>query len=92
MGKLHWLMLLVAIVTGSAMTVIYVKHESRVLFSELRKVQKRQDEQVIHWGRLQLQSATLVTQANVESVARKKLDMVLPDQVQIVTLGEYERD
>ena len=92
MGKLHWLMLLVAIVTGSAMTVIYVKHESRVLFSELRKVQKRQDEQVIHWGRLQLQSATLVTQANVESVARKKLDMVLPDQVQIVTLGEHERD
>jgi cell division protein FtsL len=85
-------MLLVAFVTGSAMTVIYVKHESRVLFSELRKVQKKQDEQVIHWGRLQLQSATLVTQANVESVARKKLDMVLPDQVQIVTLGEYERD
>ena len=92
MGRLHWLMLLVAFVTGSAMTVIYVKHESRVLFSELRKVQKKQDEQVIHWGRLQLQSATLVTQANVESVARKKLDMVLPDQVQIVTLGEYERD
>ena len=91
MGRLHWLMLLVALVTGSAMTVIYVKHESRVLFSELRKVQKEQDEQVIHWGRLQLQSATLVTQANVESVARKKLDMVLPDQVQIVTLGEHER-
>lgn len=92
MGKLHWLMLLVAFVSGSAMTVIYVKHESRVLFSELRKVQKQQDEQVIHWGRLQLQSATLVTQANVESVARKKLDMVLPDQVQIVTLGEHERN
>ena len=87
MGQLYWVMLLGVLVTGSAMTVVYVKHESRVLFSELRLIQKQQDEQMIQWGRLQLQSATLVTQANVESVARKKLDMVLPEQVQIVTLG-----
>ena len=91
MNRLYWLMLLIVLVTGSAMTVIYVKHESRVLFSELRLVQKRQDEQVIHWSRLQLQNSTLVTQSNVEEMARKKLDMVLPEGVQIVTLNDYER-
>jgi cell division protein FtsL len=90
MARLNWLMLLIVLVTGSALTVIYVKHESRVLFSELRQVQKKQDEQVIQWGRLQLQNSTLITQANVESMARKKLGMVLPESVQIVTLADYE--
>ncbi|MDJ0832049.1 MAG: cell division protein FtsL [Gammaproteobacteria bacterium] len=90
MTKLYWLMLLIVLVTGSALTVIYVKHESRLLFAELRKVQKQQDEQVIHWSRLQLQNSTLVTQSNVETVARKKLGMVLPERVQIVTLKDHE--
>ena len=90
MNRLYWLMLLIVLVTGSALTVVYVKHESRVLFSELRLVQKQQDEQVIHWSRLQLQNSTLVTQSNVETVARKKLDMVLPERVRIVTLNDYE--
>ncbi len=86
MNRLYWLMLLIVLVTGSAMTVVYVKHESRILFAELRKVQKKQDEMVIQWSRLQLQNSTLVTQANVESMARKKLGMILPEDIQIVTL------
>ena len=90
MRELHWLMLLIVLLLGSAMTVIYVKHESRELFSELRLIQKKQDEQVIRWSRLQLQNSTLITQSNVERMARKKLDMVLPDKVQIVTLTDYE--
>ena len=90
MRNLHWLMLLIVLVLGSAMTVIYVKHESRILFSELRQIQKKQDEQVIHWGRLQLQNSTLVTQSNVESIAIKKLHMVIPGKVQIVTLSDYD--
>lgn len=90
MRDLHWLMLLIVLVLGSAMTVIYVKHESRVLFSQLRQMHKLQDEQVIRWSRLQLQNSTLVTQSNVESIARKKLHMILPDQVQIVTLSDHE--
>ena len=90
MCRVYWLMLLVILVTGSSMAVIYVKHESRVLFSELRLNQKGQDEQLIQWSRLQLQKSTLITQANVESIARKKLDMILPLNVQIVTLADYE--
>jgi len=86
MNRLYWLMLLIVLVTGSAMSVIYVKHESRALFSELRQLQKQQDEIVIHWSRLQIQNSTLITQANVESMARKKLGMILPEDIQIVTL------
>lgn len=90
MSRMYWLLLLVVLVTGSSMAVIYVKHESRVLFTELRLNQKIQDEQLIQWSRLQIQKSTLTTQANVESVARKRLNMVLPEQVQIVTLTDHE--
>jgi len=90
MRQVHGLVLLVILVTGSSMAVIYVKHESRVLFSELRFKQKIQDEQLIQWSRLQIQKSTLITQANVESIAREKLNMELPENVQIVTLVDYE--
>lgn len=80
------LSLLLTLVLGSALTVIYVKHESRVLFAELRGIQKQQDEQVIHWGRLQLQNTTLATHSNVESRARQDLKMRLPENVELVQL------
>ena len=84
-GKL-WFPLLLTLVLGSALTVIYVKHQSRVLFAELRSVQKEQDRQVIEWGRLQLQNSTLATHSNVESRARRDLKMKLPDAVELVRL------
>ncbi len=86
MARIYWLTLLVAMVVSSALTVVYVKHESRILFAELRTVQKLQDQQVIQWGRLQLQNSTLATHSNVESKARKVLKMILPDNVQVVLL------
>lgn len=81
-----WLSLLLTLVIGSALTVIYVKHQSQVLFAELRNIQKQQDQQVIEWGRLQLQNTTLATHSNVESRARKDLKMQLPENVELVRL------
>lgn len=86
MSRKYWFALLLAFVLGSALTVIYVKHESRVLFSELRTVQKQQDQAVIQWSRLQLQNSTLATHSNVEAQARKTLKMRLPETVQLVQL------
>ena len=84
-GK-FWPSLLLTLVLGSALTVIYVKHQSRVLFAELRTIQKQQDQQVIEWGRLQLQNTTLATHSNVESRARRDLKMRLPESVELVRL------
>jgi len=81
-----WFPLLLTMVIGSALTVVYVKHQSRVLFADLRSIQKQQDQQVIQWGRLQLQNTTLATHSNVESRARKDLQMRLPDNVELVRL------
>ena len=81
-----WLSLLLTLVIGSALTVIYVKHRSQVLFADLRSIQKQQDQQAIEWGRLQLQNTTLATHSNVESRARKDLKMQLPENVELVRL------
>lgn len=81
-----WFPLLLTLVLGSALTVIYVKHQSQILFADLRSVQKQQDQQVIEWGRLQLQNTTLATHSNVESRARKDLQMRLPENVELVQL------
>jgi len=86
MPRQIWFILLLTLVLGSALTVIYVKHQSRVLFADLRNVQKLQDKQVIQWGRLQLQNTTLATHSNVESRARKNLKMRLPENVRLVRL------
>ncbi len=86
MPRIYWFALLLTMVISSALTVIYVKHESRILFAELRDTQKLQDQEIIEWGRLQLQNSTLATHSNVESRARKILKMRLPDQVQVVQL------
>ncbi len=86
MHRIYWLALLLTMVIGSALSVIYVKHESRILFAELRDTQKLQDQEVIEWGRLQLQNSTLATHSNVESRARKILKMRLPEEVQVVQL------
>ena len=86
MTRKYWFALLLALVLGSALTVIYVKHESRVLFAELRTVQKQQDQAVIQWSRLQLQNSTLATLSNIETQARKTLKMRLPETVQLVQL------
>ena len=86
MPRQYLISLLLAMVLGSALTVIYVKHQSRVLFADLRDVQKKQDQAVIQWSRLQLQNSTLATHSNVEARARKTLKMRLPDSVQLVRL------
>ena len=86
MNSKLWFPLLLTMVLGSALTVIYVKHQSQVLFADLRSIQKQQDQQVIEWGRLQLQNTTLATHSNVESRARKDLKMRLPENVELVRL------
>lgn len=86
MTRQYWFALLLTMVLSSALTVIFVKHESRVLFAELRKVQKQQDKEIIQWSRLQLQNSTLATHSNVESQARKTLKMRLPESVELVQL------
>jgi cell division protein FtsL len=78
--------LLVGAVLGSALGVVYAKHQTRKLFVELHTLQKARDELQIDWGRLQLEQATWATHGRVERIAQQRLKMKLPppDAVVIV--------
>jgi len=65
-------------VLGSAMQVIYARHEARALFVRLEKLNSERDSLEMEWGRLQLEQSFWSSNAFVERVANAKLQMNLP--------------
>ena len=79
-------LLLGALVLASALAVVYVKYQTRVLFAELQALQADADEMNIEWGQLQLEQSTKLTHGQVEYLARKRLGMVMPSSEQVVVI------
>ncbi|MEJ2345091.1 MAG: cell division protein FtsL [Gammaproteobacteria bacterium] len=77
---------LLAVVLGSALVVVYAKHESRKLFVELQALQKDQDNMDVEWDRLQLEQSAWATHSRIEKIARAKLHMHTPspDEIEII--------
>jgi cell division protein FtsL len=65
-------------VLGSAVQVIYARHEARDLFVRLEKLTAQRDSLEMEWGRLQLEQSYWASNAFVERVASAKLQMSLP--------------
>jgi cell division protein FtsL len=81
------ILLIVMWVLGSALGVVYAKHESRKLFVELEALKTSRDNLNIEWGKLQLEQSTWATPNRIESIAHSELGMQVPspDKVVIVT-------
>jgi cell division protein FtsL len=65
-------------VLGSAVQVIYSRHEARDMFVHLEKINAERDSLEMEWGRLQLEQSFWSSHAFVERVANAKLQMNLP--------------
>ena len=81
MSTLAWRLAVVAsavVLLGSALGVVYAKHEARSRFNELQTLTKARDDLDIEWGQLQLEQSTWATHGRVERVARDELRMVIP--------------
>jgi cell division protein FtsL len=65
-------------VLGSAVQVIYARHEARDMFVRLEKLNAARDSLEMEWGRLQLEQSYWSSHAFVERVANAKLQMNLP--------------
>ena len=65
-------------VLGSAVQVIYSRHEARDMFVRLEKLNAERDSLEMEWGRLQLEQSFWSSHAFVERVANAKLQMNLP--------------
>lgn len=77
---------LLLLIMVSALAVVYVKHENRMLYTQLRELQKQRDLMDVDWGRLQLEQSTWATHSRVDNVARKKLAMRTLDYSEIVVV------
>ena len=78
--------LLVLANIGSAIAVVYARHEHRQLFGALDKLQRERDELNIEFGRLQLEQATWAESNRIDQVARDRLGMVFPSTDQTVVV------
>jgi cell division protein FtsL len=76
-------------VLGSAIAVVWTKHEARSLFIQLQGLNGQRDALDIEWGQLKLEQSAWATHGRVEQAARVDLRMVIPrpDEVRIVTAG-----
>lgn len=68
---------------GSAIGVVYARHEHRQLFVQLSALEKARDELNIDFGRLQLEQATWAESNRVDQIARTKLGMKFPEGAEI---------
>jgi cell division protein FtsL len=83
-GQVITILVLTGLVLVSAFAVIDAKHESRKRFAQLQALEKERDKMDVEWGQLQLEQSTWATHSRVEQIARKQLQMVIPDTKSIV--------
>ena len=80
------IVILVLANVGSAIAVVFARHEHRQLFIQLTTLEKGRDELNIEFGRLQLEQATWAESNRIDQVAREKLGMKFPESNEIVVV------
>jgi len=80
--------LLILTILVSAFSIVYVRQLNRELFMTLQSQQSARDNLHIEWGQLLLEQSAWGTQSRVQTVAQNKLDMVTPNQKNIVLVRD----
>lgn len=78
------MLILVVAVVGSAVGVVYGRHESRRQFVELNRLTNERDNINFEFGRLQLEQATWAENNRIEQIARGRLGMVSPSAAEMI--------
>ena len=87
----RWLMpLLWCLLLGSAIAVVWSKHQGRSLFIQLQGLHAERDALDIEWGQLKLEQSAWATHGRVEQAARADLQMVIPrpEEVRLVKAAQ----
>lgn len=77
----------VSVIFVSVKTVVH-RHQARVSYMELQKLEKERDKFAAQWSRLKLEQGTALNQVRVEQYARWDLDMKIPKTSEIKMLRE----
>ena len=79
-------LVVLALVTSSALGVVYTRHASRQLAVELGEFEEFRDQLIAEWSRLQLEQAWLADASHVESKAHSELGMGRPESTSILLI------
>jgi cell division protein FtsL len=81
--------LLIALLVASALGVIYAKYRSRMLFTEIQRLEQELEAYDVELGQLQLEQNTWAEHSRIEKLARSRLGMVLPlrDSIVYINVG-----
>ena len=86
MNRYVLLAVLVIANVATALLVVRDRHQHRLAFVALTKLEKTRDELNIEFGRMQLEQAPWAESNRVDQVARARLGMVFPRTEDIVVL------
>ncbi len=76
--------LLFSMVLGSAILLVYSKHQSRKIFVELQQLNYQVDALNTEWSQLQLEQSAWSGHGRIERIARNRLSMVMPESADVV--------
>lgn len=80
------LLVSVSAIVISAISIVYIKHQSRVEFVALQKLEQHRDDLNEEWGRLLLEQSTYAGPGRIEGEARLKLKMIVPTPAKTVVI------
>lgn len=80
------LFVLVIVNVATALAIVQARHQHRLAFVQLTKLEKRRDELNIDFGRLQLEQATWAEANRIDQVARDRLGMKFPEGPEITVV------
>jgi cell division protein FtsL len=76
-------LLLLALLTACALSLVTSQHKARKLFVDLEREQARTKALNIEWGQLELETRTWALSSRIDKLARERLDMRAPDPRQV---------
>ena len=87
-SKILILILVLIADVGSALGVVYARHQSRLLAVELGALETFQDEGLAEWSRLQIEQGWLADASQIEKTARGVQQMQRPDETRILVVRQ----
>ena len=71
----------------SALSVIYSKYYSHLIFIEIQKQERDLDHYEIEWGQMQLELSMLAEHNRIELMARNQLNLIMPLREKIIYIN-----
>lgn len=81
--KFLLIIVLAGCVLYSAIALTLVRHQNRLAFIELQKLQQQRDQLNLEWSQLLIEQSTWSQQDRIEQIAKEKLKMVEPSLVEV---------